>query len=51
MIDGLAPLQRRYAELSADPSALDALLVQGASKVRPIAGSTVRTVKEKIGLG
>jgi len=51
IIEGLAPLQRRYAELSADAATLDALLVQGASKVRPVASSTVRTVKQKIGLG
>jgi tryptophanyl-tRNA synthetase len=51
IIEGLAPLQRRYADLSADPPALDALLAQGASKVRAIAGNTVRTVKQKVGLG
>jgi len=51
IVEGLKPLQQRYAELSVDTAALDALLVQGASKVRPIASSTVRTVKQKVGLG
>ena len=46
----LEPIQRRYAELTADPRALDDLLARGAERVRPIAQATLRTVKERVGL-
>ena len=51
IVDNLAPLQSRYREITADPAYLDSLLAEGASKARPIAGKTLSTVKEKIGLG
>ena len=46
----LEPIQRRYDELTADPATLDALLAEGAARVRPLAQRTVRTVKERVGL-
>ncbi len=51
IIKGLEPLQSRYRELMKEPDQIDRLLAEGASKVRPIADKTLRTVKEKIGLG
>jgi hypothetical protein len=33
------------------PAYIDHLLAEGASKVRPIADKTLRTVKDKTGLG
>jgi tryptophanyl-tRNA synthetase len=50
VIAALEPIQERYAELSADPAYLDALLQRGAQRVRPIAAATLRTVKDKVGL-
>jgi tryptophanyl-tRNA synthetase len=50
LVATLEPIQRRYAELSADPAYLDALLQRGAERVRPIATETLRTVKDKVGL-
>jgi len=51
VIEGLKPLQSRYQELMADPSHLDLLLAEGASKIRPIAERTLAIVKDKVGLG
>jgi hypothetical protein len=33
-----------------DPDGLDALMAEGAAKVRPLAQATLRTVLEKVGL-
>src|SRR5262249_27344682 len=49
LIPALEPIQRRYAEITADPAQLDALLAHGAERVRPLAATTLRTVKEKVG--
>lgn len=46
----LEPIQRRYAEITADPTHLDALLEQGAERVRPLAAETLRIAKERVGL-
>ncbi|HEY83100.1 MAG TPA: tryptophan--tRNA ligase [Dehalococcoidia bacterium] len=51
VIEGLAPLQARYRELTADPAHIDSLLTQGADRIRPIAEKTLSLVKERIGLG
>jgi tryptophanyl-tRNA synthetase len=51
VIEGLRPLQSRYRELTADPTYIDSLLAEGASKVRPIAEKTLTIVKDKVGLG
>ncbi len=46
----LEPIQRRYAEITADPRTLDEVLAEGAARVRPIAQATLRAVKERVGL-
>jgi tryptophanyl-tRNA synthetase len=51
IIEGLKPLQARYQELAAEPSRIEYMLAEGASKVRPIAEKTLRAVKSKVGLG
>lgn len=48
---GLAPLQKRYKELTADPAYLESLLKASADRVRPMAEKTVALVKERMGLG
>ncbi|HEV7129934.1 MAG TPA: tryptophan--tRNA ligase [Ktedonobacterales bacterium] len=45
----LAPIQRRYAELAADPAELDRLLALGAAKVRPLAHATLTDAMRKVG--
>lgn len=51
IIERLSPLQARYRELTADPTCIDALLAEGAAKVRPTAEKTLALVKERVGLG
>jgi tryptophanyl-tRNA synthetase len=46
----LAPIQQRYAEVTADPSYLDNILREAAERVIPIARSTVELVKSRMGL-
>ena len=49
VVAALEPIQRRYAELTADPKTLDEMLAHGAEQVRPLARETLRTVKERMG--
>ncbi len=51
IVEGLRPLQSHYQELTADPTYIDSLLTEGASRARPIAEKTLNTVKNKIGVG
>ena len=46
----LAPIQQRYAEITADRSYLDNILGEGAERVMPIAQSTVELAKSRMGL-
>ena len=51
IVEGLAPLQSQYHEISKDKGYIDRLLDEGAAKVQPVAERTLRHVKERIGLG
>ena len=46
----LEPLQKRYREIIAEPGYIDGVLRGGAERVSPIAKSTVRLAKERMGL-
>ena len=46
----LEPIQARYRQIVSEPGYLDGVLKQGAEHVQPIAQSTVRLVKERMGL-
>ena len=50
VVDSLAPIQRRYAEITADHAYLDGILNAGADRIRPIADQTVRLTKQRMGL-
>jgi tryptophanyl-tRNA synthetase len=50
LVDMLAPVRDRYAELIADPAYLDTVLAQGAATAREVAVKTMTTVRERIGL-
>jgi tryptophanyl-tRNA synthetase len=50
VVSHLEPFQQRYREITADPAYLAAILRDGAERVAPIANSTVRTVKQRMGL-
>jgi tryptophanyl-tRNA synthetase len=49
LIAFLAPMQARYAELTADRAELERLLTLGAEKAQAIARQTVATVNERVG--
>jgi tryptophanyl-tRNA synthetase len=50
LVELLRPIQKRRAELSADPGAVTALLAQGAEKAGAIASVTYRRAADAIGL-
>ncbi|HCC57348.1 MAG TPA: hypothetical protein DEQ47_08795 [Solibacterales bacterium] len=50
VIASLEPFQRRYAEITKDPAYVESVLQQGAERVRPLAESTVRLTKNRMGL-
>jgi tryptophanyl-tRNA synthetase len=51
VVELLAPLRERYAELRPDQAALEAALAAGAEKARAIAAPTVAEVRERMGFG
>jgi tryptophanyl-tRNA synthetase len=51
VIDYLAPVRERYAELRADEASLEAILADGAARAREIAGETLVDVRERMGVG
>lgn len=50
VIERLAPMQARYAELAADPSETARTLAAGAAKARELASATVERARDHIGL-
>ena len=51
VVDYLAPVRERYAELRPDEAALEAALASGAEKARAIAAGTLAEVRERMGIG
>jgi tryptophanyl-tRNA synthetase len=51
VIEMLAPVRNRYAELRPDQRALEETLAAGAEKARAIAAPTLAEVRERIGVG
>jgi tryptophanyl-tRNA synthetase len=51
VIEYLAPVRERFAELRADEAELERVLGAGAEKARAIASETVTTARSKMGLG
>jgi tryptophanyl-tRNA synthetase len=51
VIELLAPVRDRYAELRPDEAALEATLAEGAEKARAIAAGTVADVRDRMGIG
>jgi tryptophanyl-tRNA synthetase len=50
VVDALAPIRERTAELLADEAALDAILAAGAARARAVAQQTMATVRDRSGL-
>ena len=51
VVEYLAPVRERYAELRADEEALEKTLAEGAEKARAIAAGTLADVRERMGIG
>jgi tryptophanyl-tRNA synthetase len=51
VVDYLAPVRERYAELRPDEAALENVLAEGAEKARAIAAPTLAGVREAMGIG
>jgi tryptophanyl-tRNA synthetase len=51
VVEYLAPVQERYAELRPDESGLEATLGAGAEKARVIASETLADVRDAMGIG
>jgi tryptophanyl-tRNA synthetase len=51
VVELLAPVQERYAELRPDEAALEATLAAGAEKARRIAAATLVDVRDRMGIG
>ncbi len=51
VIDYLAPVRERYADLRADEAALEVVLGDGAARARAIAAPTLADVRERMGVG
>jgi tryptophanyl-tRNA synthetase len=51
VVEYLAPVHERYAELRPDEAALEAILAGGAEKARAIAAPIVADVRERMGFG
>ena len=50
VIARLEPLQRRYREVTADPTYMDSVLMRGREHVLPISEDTIRKAKRAVGL-
>ncbi|MGD9595340.1 tryptophan--tRNA ligase [Wolinella succinogenes] len=50
VIEGLKPIQERYAKLTKEQGYLEEVLSHGANEVRKIAQKTYKEVKERVGL-
>jgi tryptophanyl-tRNA synthetase len=51
VVELLAPVRERYAELRPDEAALERALAAGAEKARAIAASTLTDVRDRMGIG
>ncbi len=51
VVEMLAPVHERYAELRPDQAALEKTLAAGAEKARAIAATTLAEVRERMGVG
>ncbi|HEX7293110.1 MAG TPA: tryptophan--tRNA ligase [Solirubrobacterales bacterium] len=51
VVELLAPVQERYAELRPDEAALEQTLAAGAEKARAIASGTLAEVRDRMGIG
>jgi len=51
VVDGLRPLQDKFAELSKDSSYVEGILKDSAERIRPMARQTMSAASQAMGLG
>ena len=51
VVDLLAPVQKRYAEVSPDEEALGDVLARGSERARAIASATLKLARQRMGFG
>ena len=51
VVEGLRPLQEKFAELSRDPSYVEGILKDSADRIRPVAQRTMAAASQAMGLG
>ena len=51
VVEMLAPVRERYAEIRPDQDRLEAILAQGADKARAMASETLADVRDVMGFG
>ena len=51
LVERLAPVRERYAELRADADAIESILAEGAARAQSIAAETLADVREHMGVG
>jgi tryptophanyl-tRNA synthetase len=51
LVERLAPVRERYAELRADTDAIESALAEGAARAHAIASETLADVRERMGVG
>jgi tryptophanyl-tRNA synthetase len=51
LVERLAPVRERYAELRADGEAIESILAEGAARAHAIASETLADVRERMGVG
>ncbi len=50
VVESLAPVRQRYAEITADPATVDGILEAGRERARPAAEATMESVRRAMGL-
>ena len=50
VVEALAPVRRRYAEITADPATVAGILEAGRDRARPVAEATMESVRQAMGL-
>lgn len=49
VVDSLAPIRERTADILADEAELDRMLAEGAARAREVAGATMAVVRDRVG--
>jgi tryptophanyl-tRNA synthetase len=49
LVESLRPIQERYASLSADPTELDRVLLQGRERANAVAEATLERTRQALG--